>query len=84
MPSALPSSAGLGLPYSMPLDTAIGRVFVPYHPGGRHGHQLLRIKLSCGVVKSLSEASVKKARNKGPSTQLIKATSWVERWNTTI
>jgi hypothetical protein len=84
MPSALPSSAGLGLPYSMPLDTTIGRVFVPYHPGGHHGHQFLRIKLSSGVVKSLSEASVKKARNRGPSTQLIEATSWVERWNTTI
>jgi hypothetical protein len=28
-------------------------------------------KSSCGVVKSLSEASVQKARN-GPSTQIIK------------
>jgi hypothetical protein len=34
-------------------------------------------------VKSLFEASAKKARN-GPSTQLIEATSCVERWNTTI
>jgi hypothetical protein len=33
--------------------------------------------------KSLSEASVQKAQN-GPSTQLIKATSCVERSNTTI
>ena len=39
-------------------------------------------KLSCGIVKSLFEVSVKKARN-GPSTQLIEATSCVERWNTT-
>ena len=31
--------------------------------------------------KSLSKASVQKARN-GPSTQLIKGTSWVERSNT--
>jgi len=31
--------------------------------------------------KSLSKASVQKARN-GPSTQFIKATSWVERSNT--
>jgi hypothetical protein len=34
-------------------------------------------------VKSLFEASAKKAQN-GPSTQLIEATSCVERWNTTI
>jgi hypothetical protein len=42
-------------------------------------------KTSCGVVKSLSEASVQKARN-GPSTQLIEAeaTSCVERSNATI
>ena len=42
-------------------------------------------KTSCGVVKSLSEASVQKAQN-GPSTQLIEAeaTSCVERWNATI
>jgi hypothetical protein len=33
--------------------------------------------------KSLSEASVKKARN-GPSTQLIEATSCVERSNATM
>ena len=38
---------------------------------------------SCGVVKSLFEASVKKAQN-GPSTQLIEATICVERWNATI
>ena len=40
-------------------------------------------KSSCGVVKSLSEASVKKARN-GPSTQPTEATSCVERANATI
>jgi hypothetical protein len=40
-------------------------------------------KSSCGVVKSLFEESVKKARN-GPSTQLIEAKSCVERWNATI
>jgi hypothetical protein len=33
--------------------------------------------------KSLSKASIKKARN-GPSTQLIEATSCVERSNATI
>jgi hypothetical protein len=42
-----------------------------------------RKKLSCGVVKSLFEASIKKARN-GPSTQLIEATSCLERSNATI
>jgi len=30
-----------------------------------------------------SKASIQKAQNR-PSTQLIEATSWVERWNTTI
>ena len=67
----------------MPLDAAIGRVFVPYHPSGCHGHQFWRKKSSCGIVKSLFEASVQNARN-GPSTQLIKATSCVERSNATI
>jgi hypothetical protein len=67
----------------MPLDAAIEQVFVPYCPGGRHGHRFWRKKSSCGVVKSLFEASVKKARN-GSSTQLIEATSCVEKWNTTM
>jgi hypothetical protein len=49
----------------MPLDAAIGRVFVPYCPGGRHDHQFRRKKSSCGVVKSLFEASVYKAQT-GP------------------
>jgi len=59
----------------MPLDAAVGRVFAPYHPGGRHGHQFWSKKLSCGIVKSLFEASVQKARN-GPFTQLIEATRY--------
>jgi len=40
-------------------------------------------KLSCGVVKSLFEASVQKTCNE-PFNQLIEATSSVERWNATI
>ena len=40
-------------------------------------------KSSCGVVKSLSEASIEKALN-GPSTQLIEASSCVERTDATI
>jgi hypothetical protein len=40
-------------------------------------------KSSCDVAKSLSESSVQKAQN-GPSTQLIEATSCVERSNATI
>ena len=40
-------------------------------------------KSSCGIVKSLSEASIQKALS-GPSTQLIKATSCVERTNARI
>jgi hypothetical protein len=42
-----------------------------------------RKKSSCGIVKSLSEASIQKAQNR-PSTQLIKATSCEERSNATI
>jgi hypothetical protein len=67
----------------MPLDAAIGQVFAPYCPSGRHGHRFWSKKSSCGVVKSLFEASVQKARN-GSSTQLIKTTSCVEGWNATI
>ena len=54
-----------------------------HHPGGLHGHRFWHQKSSCGVVKSLSDASVQKAR-KGPSTQLIEATSCVDRSNTTM
>jgi len=53
----------------MPLEAAIGRVFTPYRPGGRHGHRFW-----------LFEASIQKAQN-GPSTQLIEATSCVESSN---
>jgi hypothetical protein len=67
----------------MPLDAAIGRLFAPYCPGRRHGHRFQCKKLSCGVVKSLFEASVKKAQN-GSSIQLIEATSCVERSNAMI
>jgi hypothetical protein len=67
----------------MPLDATIGRVFVPYCPGGRHGHRFRRNKSSGGIVKPLFEVSDKKVRN-SPSTQLIKATSCIERWNATI
>ena len=52
-------------------------------PGGHHGHRFRHKKSSCGIVKLLFEASVKKARN-GPSTQLIEATSCIERSNPTI
>jgi hypothetical protein len=58
-------------------------VFVLYCSGGHHGHRFWRKKSSCGVVKSLFEASVQKAQN-GPSTQLIEATSCVESWNAAI
>jgi hypothetical protein len=67
----------------MPLDAAIGQVFTPYRPSRRHGHRFWRKQSSCGVVKLLFEASIQKAQN-GPSTQLIEATSCVERSNATI
>jgi hypothetical protein len=35
----------------MPLDSAIGPVFTPYCPGGRHGHQFRRKKSSCAIVE---------------------------------
>ncbi len=82
MPSALPSTAGLGLPL-VPLDAAIGRVFVPYCPGNA---MVIDFGVKNRVVafwKSLSEACVQKVQN-GPSTQLIEATSCVERWNATM
>jgi hypothetical protein len=67
----------------MPLHAAIGRLLALYRLGGHHGHRFWGEKSSCGIVKSLFEASIKKARNK-PSTQLIKETSYVESSNTTI
>jgi hypothetical protein len=82
VPSASPSTAGLGLP-EMPLDATIGRVFAPYRPSGRHGHRFRRKKSSFVFEKSLFEASIQKARN-GPSTHVIEATSCVERSNATI
>ena len=59
------------------------KLFTPYRPGGCHGHGFWSKKSSCGVVKSLFEASILKPQNK-PSTQLIEATSCVERSNATI
>jgi hypothetical protein len=35
----------------MPLEATIIQVFVPYCPGGRHGHQFRRKKSSCGIVE---------------------------------
>jgi hypothetical protein len=67
----------------MPLEATTGQLFALYCPSGRHGHRFRRKKSSCGVVKSLFIANIKKARN-GPSTQLIETTSCVERWNATI
>jgi hypothetical protein len=68
----------------MPLDAAIRSVFAPNCPDGRHGHRFWRIKNWVVVLWKLPfEASVQKAQN-GASTQLIKATSCVERPNATI
>ena len=57
----------------MPLDADIGPMVIDFRVK----------KMSCGIVKSLFEASIQKVQN-GPSTQLIEATSCVERWNATI
>jgi hypothetical protein len=72
MTSTLTDTAGLGLPY-MPPDAAIRQVFTLYHPGRCHSNQIWRKKMSCGILKSLFEASFQKAQNE-PFTQLIKAT----------
>jgi hypothetical protein len=67
----------------MPLDASIRRVFAPYRSGECHGHRFQRKNRVVALWNSLSEASVQKAQNE-PSTQLIEATSCVERWNATI
>jgi hypothetical protein len=82
MPSASPSMASLGLP-KLPLDVASGDCSPRIAPADA---MVIDFGVQNRVValwKSLFEASVQKARN-GPSTQLIKATSCVERLNTTI
>ena len=71
-----------GLPWKS-LDVTIGQVLALYCPGGCHSHQFWHKQSSCGIVKLLSEASVQKTQNR-PSSQLIKATSCVERLNATI
>jgi len=83
VPSTSPSTAGLeGYPRCL---------WAP--PSGKHSPRIApadAMVINFGVKnrvvvlwKSLSEASVKKARN-GPSTQLIEATSCVERSNATM
>jgi hypothetical protein len=67
----------------MPLDAAIRQLFVPYHPSRRHSHQFWHKKMTCCIVGWLSEAGVQKAQN-GSFTQLIEATSCVERLNAMI
>jgi hypothetical protein len=62
----------------MPSDAAIGQVFAPYRPGGRHGHRfwLKKIVWHC-------ETAVLKLAFKRHETDplLIKATSCEERSN---
>jgi hypothetical protein len=67
----------------MPLDATIGQLFTQYRPSRRHGDRFWCKKSSCGVVKLLFKASVKKAQ-KGPSTQLINVNRCVERSNAMI
>ena len=67
----------------MPLDAAIGNYSPRIAPADAMVINFWPKKSICVVVKSLFEAIVKKARN-GPSTQLIEATSCVERSNATI
>jgi len=69
----------------MKLDTVIGRLFAPYSPGGRHTpwSSILAYNIELWHCEITFEASIKKAQN-GPSTQLIKAMSCVERSNATI
>jgi len=46
----------------MPLDAAIGQVFTPYHPGGRHGHRFRHKNQVVVLWKSLPDASIQKAK----------------------
>jgi hypothetical protein len=71
--------------HAKPLDAAIGRVLVPYWPGGRHGHcrrrrvqntnktQLLASDYPTFLLAKLYIF----ATRKGPSTHVINATSFV-------
>jgi hypothetical protein len=65
------------------LYATIGQVLAPHFPDRYHDHQFWHKTLCCGVVNLLSKASIQKAQN-WPFTQLIKATSWVERQNALI
>jgi len=55
----------------------------PLSPRWTPWSSILVKKLSCGIVKLLFEASIQKKQN-GSSTQLIEATSCVEKLNATI
>ena len=50
----IPAESGRNVPPSPPLGN--------YFPSGRHGHRFRSTKSSCGIVISLFEASVQKAR----------------------
>jgi hypothetical protein len=67
----------------MPLDSAIGQVFTPYCPSGCHGHWFWKKHQFLALWNCFSQASIQKEQN-GPSTQLIKPTSCIERLNAKI
>ena len=79
MPTALPSTAGLGLPCHsgkyLPHIAPVDAMVIHFGVHNQVGVVALWI--------SLSEASIQMARN-GPSNQLIETTSCIERSNATM
>jgi hypothetical protein len=78
--------------HAKPLDAAIGRVLVPYRPGGRHGYCRCRCVQNTNKTQLLAsnyrtfllaELSIFVTR-KGPSTYVINATSFVTMRDATI
>ncbi len=78
----LPNGGGPCLHWK-PLNATIRRVFTPYCPGGCHGHQFWLKNRFVPLWNHCSKASIQKAQNR-PTTQLIEATSYIERSNATI
>ncbi len=78
--------------HAKPLDAAIGRVLVPYRPGGRHGQRHCRRVQNTNKTQLLASdyCTFLLAKLlifvtwKGPSTHVIDATSFVTMWDTAI
>ena len=71
--------------HTKPLDAAIGRVLVPFWPGGRHGYRRRRCVQNTNKTQLLASdyrtfllaKLYTFVTQKGPSTHVIDATSFV-------